>query len=347
MARATKMPSGTWRCKANYTDEDGKYRAKSFTADTKKEAEYMAAEFLMNHEHNKKPENKTIGELADQYLDSISNTLSPSTLLGYRKKRNAAFQDIMEVRAGFLTQQMYQEAVNKYAKGRSPKTVIEAHRLMCRVFETYNVDINEKKVKLPQKVNKGIYMPSTKEVLTIIEASKTQDIYLPVLLAALQGLRKSEVFGLTWNDIDLEKGTMCIDKALVQNEDRIYVIKPTKTYDSTRTLKLRQQVIDALPSPRAGNDPLIDISYEAFTSRYKRLMKKIGMEKVTFHSLRHYYASVAHLNNIPNKYTMQWMGHSTEDMLKKVYQHIFEDSTNEFDDRMKDFFDNLFEQKEA
>ena len=40
MAKAKKLPSGTWRCIASFTDEDGKYKQKSFTAPTKKEAEY-------------------------------------------------------------------------------------------------------------------------------------------------------------------------------------------------------------------------------------------------------------------------------------------------------------------
>ena len=61
MAKATKLPSGSWRCKAYYTDEYGKYKSKSFTADTKKEAEYMAREYLMEREHAAKPENRTLG----------------------------------------------------------------------------------------------------------------------------------------------------------------------------------------------------------------------------------------------------------------------------------------------
>jgi len=85
MAKAIKLPSGKWRCKANYTDENGKYRAKSFTAESKVMARSLADDFLLTMEYKKKPENKTIGELTDKYLDNLSNTLSPSTLLGYRK----------------------------------------------------------------------------------------------------------------------------------------------------------------------------------------------------------------------------------------------------------------------
>ena len=156
VARAVKLSSGNWRCKANYTDENGKYRAKSFTADTKKEAEYLASEFLMQMKHKQKPENKTIGELTDIYLDSCSNILSPSTILGYTKIRRRAFPTLMETRAGFVTTQMYQIALNEYAKDRSPKTVIEAHRLMMRVFKGNHIDIDETAIKLPERIDTEI-----------------------------------------------------------------------------------------------------------------------------------------------------------------------------------------------
>ena len=45
MAKATKLPSGKWRCKAYYTDEYGNYKSKSFTAEKKKDAEGAAARF--------------------------------------------------------------------------------------------------------------------------------------------------------------------------------------------------------------------------------------------------------------------------------------------------------------
>ena len=79
-AKATKLDSGKWRCKAYYTNEAGKYTSKSFTADTKKEAERNAAVFLMEREHNNKPENITLGQLTDKYIENRSNLLSPSTI---------------------------------------------------------------------------------------------------------------------------------------------------------------------------------------------------------------------------------------------------------------------------
>ena len=97
MAKATKLPSGKWRCKAYYTDEYGNYKSKSFAAEKKKDEEGAAALSLMERRHASRPENKTMGELIDRYIDSQSNLLSPSTIVGYRKIRRTAFQDIVDV----------------------------------------------------------------------------------------------------------------------------------------------------------------------------------------------------------------------------------------------------------
>jgi integrase len=250
MAKARKLPSGNWRCKANYTDGQGKYVNKSFTADTKNEAEYLAKQFLVDMKHKKKPANKTIGEMVTEYIDSRTHTLSPSTVVGYRKIQRTAFTDIMRTRAGLVTQQAYQSAVNEYAATRKPKTVIEAHRLLMRVFQANNVDIDDKAVNLPRKVKTEIKIPTTEQVKQIAELAKDKDIYLQVLFAALLGMRKSEIFALTWADIDTAKGTVNVNKSMVKDEYGGYIIKDPKTYDSKRRLPLPQQIIQALPPQR-------------------------------------------------------------------------------------------------
>jgi len=337
MAKASKLSSGKWRCKAYYTDENGKYTSKSFTRDTKRDAEGAAAAWLVEMEHDIKPENKTIGELVDRYIDNLSNLHSPSTILGYRKKRNAAFKEIMEVRAGHLTQQKYQAAVNNYAKGRKPKTVIEAHNLMRMVFRENHIKIDMKNVQLPQKVKTEIQVPETEHVKLLIELCKNTSVYLPVILAAMLGLRKSEIFALTWGDVDTQNSTLRVNKAIVQNEFKEYVIKETKTVNSNRLLHMPQVVTDALPPRKDDNEMLMDMPYAVFTNRYRRVMRKMP-EKYTFHALRHYYASVMLMQGVPTKYAIERMGHSTDNMLKQVYQHTFPDKQAEFDKTMENFF---------
>ena len=82
MAKATKLPSGNWRCKAYYTDEYGNYKSKSFTAESKVAAQ-AADNFLLERKHTAKVEDRTLGELADSFIE-LNELLSPSTIRGYK-----------------------------------------------------------------------------------------------------------------------------------------------------------------------------------------------------------------------------------------------------------------------
>lgn len=214
MPKATKLPSGKWRCRAYYTDFDGSYKTKSFTANTKKEAERLSATFVMEHEHNAKPENKTLGALADAYIENRSELLSPSTIAGYKKIRNSAFKEIINVRIGIITKEMYQSAINTYSKGRAPKTVASANAFFSSVLKANGYNLSEG-VILPQKENKEIQIPSEAEVSAFLENIAPTRIYLYCLFAATLGLRKSEIVALRWKDIDTKAKTIHITKAIV------------------------------------------------------------------------------------------------------------------------------------
>ena len=82
MAKAKKLPSGNWRVNLyDYTDPaSGKRIYKSFTAATKKEAEYMAAEYKLDgKQRTASAGDMTLKEAYTRYIDSKTNVLSPST----------------------------------------------------------------------------------------------------------------------------------------------------------------------------------------------------------------------------------------------------------------------------
>ena len=87
MATAKRLPSGSYRCRIfDYKDEKGVKHYKSFTAETKKEAEYQALLFSMNKK-KVKSENQdlTLEKAMLNYCEMKSNVLSPSTLANYKR----------------------------------------------------------------------------------------------------------------------------------------------------------------------------------------------------------------------------------------------------------------------
>lgn len=78
--KAVKLPSGNWRCRA-YDSRTKSY--KSFTTSTKKEAEYMALQFLNDRASMPTVKNETVGDCVQAYIDSKENILSQSSIRGY------------------------------------------------------------------------------------------------------------------------------------------------------------------------------------------------------------------------------------------------------------------------
>ena len=85
--KATKCEGGNYRARVTYYDDNGVQRSESFTRKTKKEAESAAYDFKINRLKMTKPENITLGDAADKFIDS-NKVLSPSTIASYRGIRH-------------------------------------------------------------------------------------------------------------------------------------------------------------------------------------------------------------------------------------------------------------------
>jgi integrase len=340
MAKATKLPSGNWRCKAYYTDEYGERKSKSFTAETKNAAELAAREFVEDRKHHAKPENKTLGELADLYIET--QFLSPSTVRGYKSIRNNALQSIINMRVGLLTEDIYQKALGEYAEGRSPKTVLSAHVFFNKILNKYGITVGNS-ASLPQKEDPDIQIPSIEEMQTFMEKIKGTRLYLYCLFSVCLGLRKSETIGLQWEDIDLENRKISINHAKVRGEGGEYVLKATKTKKGKRTLHIPQVLMDALEEIEDKSGFVIKEPAKGMESLYQRQSKRLDFP-YNFHALRHYYASIMLMHGIPNRYAKEKMGHASEDMLKRVYQHTFKNVTDQHDKTLDTFFTTMFKE---
>lgn len=339
MAKATKQKSGKWRCVASYTDENGAYKQKVFTADSRKEAEFLASQFKLKYKHDNKTENKSVGKLIDEYIRNNSSLLSPSTIRGYETLRKTALQDIISKPVGSLEHKDYQQAINNYSKTHKPKTVQNAHTLFTTVLKENNIDITEN-TKLPQKEKKEIVIPTQEELSSFLSYLETNysRLYLLCLFSVCCGLRYSETIALTWGDIN--NRTLSITKAKVRDTNNQYQVKLPKTAAGTRKLEMPDKLYNALP-PRGGDsESVISGNIKTLGNLYIRVSKKVGFN-YNFHSLRHYYASILLLEGVPNKYAMERMGHATDNMLKNVYQHTFRSKQEEIDKTINAAFNKL------
>ena len=135
MAKAKKLPSGKWRALVyDYTDSSGKRKYQSFTAETKKEAEFLAADYSLNKKSRSSTSDMTLYEGYTRYIESKSNILSPSTIRGYVQMQKNSYPSLMDCKIKSLTQEKIQIAVNEYAAKFSSKTVRNRHGLISAVL---------------------------------------------------------------------------------------------------------------------------------------------------------------------------------------------------------------------
>lgn len=109
MAKAKKLKSGSWRCLVyDYTDSGGKRHYESFTAPTKKEAEYLAAEFSLNKKQLYRSD-KTFGQALEYYISVRENISSPRTVANYRRLQNTDLQPLINVKIADIYARNYPE----------------------------------------------------------------------------------------------------------------------------------------------------------------------------------------------------------------------------------------------
>lgn len=337
MATAKKLPSGQWRVLAYIgTGPDGKRQYKSFTAGTKKEAEYMAAEYKLAETRPEAPSRMNVGQIIDQYIESKTNVLSPTTIQGYQQIRRKRLQLLMPKTASKLTSTTVQDAINEDAKHLSAKSISSAYGLLTASFRATGLRCDWR-VTLPKRQKQFKQMPSPEEIYTVVKGT---EIELPCMLAMWLGLRMSEVRGIQRSDIS--DGILTIHSTVVDIGGVPTEREATKTYDSTRRLRVPQYIIDLIPP---GDGPIVKLTGQAIYKRFIRLQEAAGMQPIRFHDLRHLNASVMVALNVPDKYAMERGGWSTNKILQSVYQHTFSEERQKVDDVVDNYFSEIMQHK--
>lgn len=187
------------------------------------------------------------------------------------------------------------------------------------------------------------------QLIELFELVKGTDIEFPVLIAGYYGLRRSEVLGLKWKNIDFKYNTIIIKHTVTEcTLDGKYIIiakDRAKTKKSIRTLPLIEPIRILLLKMREIEDAYkkffgknYDYSYDEYiyknkqgklyspgfiTRRFKELIIKQGnLPLIRFHDLRHSCASLLRSQNVPMEDIQKWLGHSQITTTEGIYAHF-------------------------
>lgn len=353
MAKAKKLPSGNWRCRATITDSDGNKVTMSFTAETAKKAEALAKMWqagMIEKKRERETGGVTLGEAIDRYIETCRCAkMSPATLRGYISVRRNAFKLIENKPIRKLTVLDIQDQLNARSKTCSPKTIRNDLGLLTASLKQYSIKIDVDSLTIPKKEMKEMEIPSDAQVCEMLNAAyDDDDLYLAVLLSSMMGLRRSEICALKWSDIThTSKGSfISITKALVPDENGKLVVKGPKSDAGYRTLNAPKAIADQLKMRRQISESVVSASPDILTKRFNAMCRKLGFD-FHFHTLRHYHASVMLREGVPQKNIVKDMGHATFEMVRRVYGHIMQENKVYIDRRMDSHASSMMEKVDA
>lgn len=344
MVKIQRLPSGSYRARVHLGG--GKY--KSITGKDKKDVQLRAAQLEAEIESQSGTDdnpyiNTTVAEAMEKYVEAKKNVLSPKTYREYTQTRKNSLKMLHNIPLYELTQEQIQQAVNIASADHAPKTVRNMYGLLSSTLKMFrpNFSLN---TTLPQRKKPDIVIPTEEDIVKLFAYTKGTDIEIPVLLAAVCGMRMSEIIGLRWSAVDLEKQIIKVEAAKVRDINNNLVMKGTKSVAGQRSIKLLPAVTAALEKQyNADKEFVTDLSSNNIYDRYQKALAVCCPGKhYTFHELRHYAASVMIMLGIPVKYIADYLGHETEDMVNRVYGHIMMDKKDEMYSRLDGYYKTVF-----
>lgn len=296
----------------------------------------------------------TVPNYVDRMVSRLeeSNAIEASTVSGYRTSAKYIREGFQKVTVGKLRPEQVQEwEAELTSRGLSSSTVGKAHRLLKQAMkEAVDLDVIAKNpvdaVKPPKRTKKraGINALDTNgraALLGKLDALDLSPVTVAARIALYTGLREGEICGLQWRDLDAKAGTLWVRRAIGSGKGGAYV-KLAKT-DQTRDVALPASLVSTLAEWRRVQrakfaeqlstlsegsyiigDPLGYYRPGHLSKDWTALTRLLGVKGtegrlVTFHDLRHTWATMYLAAGGDVKTAASNLGHANAAMTLNIY----------------------------
>ena len=220
-------------------------------------------------------------------------------------------------------------------KGLSPKTVRNIHQVISSAMDFAKaqklIAVNPTDgCALPKLEHREMKTLPVEQLASFLREAKESGVFEMYYIELATGLRRGELLGLKWEDLNLEQCTLRVQRQVSRINGEV-VEAPLKTKNSYRTISLGEDAVGILkkqkkkcgdseyvfPSPTGG-----PISPDSVIQMLHRVLKRAGLPKVRFHDLRHTFATVALQNGVDIKTVSGMLGHYSAGFTLDTYAHV-------------------------
>jgi integrase len=324
----------------------------------------------LNEAHNGtfvEPSKITVAEYIRTWLHDALG-LSPKTAERYRQ---LAEQQIIPYLGAVQLQKLKPSQVQdwhgvilrqggKGGRSLSPRTVGHAHRVLHRALqravenETLSRNVASV-IRAPNVEAKEIEILSLEEIGVVLARLDGHDLYPIVALALSTGLRRGELLALRWEDVDLDRATLRVERALEETtvglrfkapktkHGRRIISLPPSAVAVLRVHRLKQlEMRVALGQGKLEPSALIFSTFQAaplspdnLSRDWRRAITGLDLPRVRFHALRHSHASALIASGLDVLTVSRRLGHGSAVVTLNTYAHLFAKTDEEAADAIE------------
>jgi integrase len=355
---------GRWCAILSLGWENGSRKRKSFYGKTAAEVQNQLLKARSDHAHNIPVaiERQSVGQFLMHWLE---HTIKPNA----RPRSYESFEIIIrrhiipelgQVRLEKLSPQNVQGLLDRKLRGGlAPQTVVHIRMVLRtalnQAMKWSLIARNPAALVDPPRMPRGEIRPLTaEEARRFLDAAKGERLEALYTLALFSGLRRGEILGLRWSDVDLEERALRVNQAIQRVGGKLRAAE-TKTERSRRTISLPSTIVAVLRAHRvhqlqerliAGS--LWQDSGLVFMSRvgtpveprnlhrdFVRVLKVAKVPRIRFHDLRHSAASLLLAQGVPLRMIMEQLGHSSIALTANTYAHVMPAAMRDVADKME------------
>ncbi|KIL80154.1 tyrosine-type recombinase/integrase [Bacillus badius] len=295
------------------------------------------------------------------WFKTKKNSINIQTAQTYQSYlKNRVIPQLGCIKLAHLTPKLLQDYVNNLIEeGLSSSTIKKAYNVIKASLD-FAVDMEllssnpAKKIQLPKERKAKITVWELNDVRTFLEVAAHHRWYIAFHLAITTGMRRGEILGLRWKDIDLEKGVLYVRQTLSKDEKQF--LTGAKTISGVRSIKLSKETVVILKKHKAtiskaklkcgpayedydlvictaGGTP---VNPENLKRSYMQLIQQAGVPKIRFHDLRHTHATMLLSQGVHAKVISERLGHSNIKTTLDIYSHVLpnmqQEAANQIDE---------------